>query len=812
MSTHPLLGATLLALALALSPATAQEAATPQAPAAPTSQTSTPTAAPADAMALAREAVEHAAAYRTLVSTLTAEAILAGLGEAATQNATAARATADEVLVATRDFAVERATVVEALVDHLAKRPGPDPAVDFLKAREELQARRDSRTEEAQLAEDQAKLDEGSPRQGLTRARLAFLREVVASLDAAVAEMTESWTQAYPDPEARQQAESAALQALRERKALEQAAAREAAQRQAAELEDKQAKQEALAARAREELGAATTHGEAQLAELRLAFATLGKDVNQYELKASQAEADAHEAETELADLRSKVPLRVRGLLELEAGASKVSEYRQELQAQLPELEERARLLRKEVELLRQKVPAIRARSRELRRLHDELDEGMGENRGDQQYRQRVYFARLATLRAAEKLDEYRTFVEWKERLLVTMLQKRDLLADGISKLEGRAERRFLGQTRDQWRRFLLFLAGTFLVGMLVNLLASTIFKSFSDRTTWTWDDVALEELSTPVFLIVFLAGLHLALKILTIPETLDRPITSCAAAIRALWIGFLAWRIINIICRLVEPAIARSEAKLDDQLYRFLQRAVRVTVVAVTLVFFLEAFGWKVTSLLAGLGIGGLAFALAAKDTLANLFGSIVLFMDRPFRVGNWVIISGTEGVVEDIGIRSTRIRTFKDTVVTIPNATVANASAENVHSFRKRRLYFTLELRFDTPTSTIRDAVKGIRSILTEHPMVLDGFYVYVTGLKASGVEIMVYAFVGTRDWGEWLVHCQDVYLEVLDLLEEIGAGLAYPTQTVELEHVKGLPGGEQPGAGVPGNQLPPEVAEAS
>jgi MscS family membrane protein len=798
MTTRPILGATLLALSLALAPASAQDAAPEAAAAAPAAPATTATVSKQDAAALAQVALDHAGAYRTLVSTLTAEAILDDMGEAATEDATAARAAANAALVATRDFAVERANVAEALVDLLAKRPGPDPAIDFIQAREDLQSRRDRRAEEAKLAEAQAKLDAGTPREALTRVRAAFQAEVVSSLDAGLTEMNQAWEQAYPDADARQKAETAALETLREQKAAEQAAAREAAQKQAAELEEKQAEQEALAARAREELEAAKTEDEAQLAELRLEYANLGKDVNQYELKASQAEADAHEAETQLTDLKATMPQRIQALLKLEEGAAKVREYREELQGQLPELTQRLDLLQKEIELLRQKVPTIRAKSRELRDLYDELDEGMRAKRGDQQYRQRVYFARLATRRAAQKLDEYRTFVEWKERLLVTMIQRRDVLEDGIGQLEKRAERRILGQTRDQWRRFLLFLAGTFLVSMIVNLLAKTIFKTFSDRTAWTWDDIALEELSTPVFLLVFLAGLQFALQILTIPPRLESPFTSWAAAIRAVWIGFLAWRITNIICRVIEPSIEKSEAKLDDQLYRFIQRGVRVTIVAVTIVFFLEAFGWKVTSLLAGLGIGGLAFALAAKDTLANLFGSIVLFMDRPFRVGNWVIISGTEGVVEDIGIRSTRIRTFKDTVVTIPNATVANASAENVHSFRKRRLYFTMELRFDTPTKTVREAVKRMRQILKEHPMVLDG--------------IMTYCFVGTRDWGEWLVHCQDVYLEVLDMLEEIGAGLAFPTQTIEFEHVKGLPGAEQPGAGVPGADLPPEAAAKS
>lgn len=775
----------------------AQDAPTP-----PASQ-----AAPAaEATSAAPLATTSATAVElTRASLAEAESELAELAarKASTRAPTAANAQAlaqaQELLQARKDLADERKALTSELLEHLTRLPSPEDSLAFVQARSELSERLDRRTREAELARAQADLlaQQGGQtgKVSLAQERADFLESQATILSRGVAEMEASWRRAYPEEAARQAAEAAAFKALSEKRkqeqeealrlAQEQVAAREQQKREAAELEEK----------ARRELEQAQNEEEQQLAELRLQYAQLKATSEDFKFKALQAQAEAKRAEEEEGSLRADLAERLPVLLGPGSSPAEVADYREELTAKAEELRTQADLLQKEITLAREEVPGFRSTYRKLADLYDQLEEGMARNRASAVYRRRVYFSRLAQRKASEKLDLYRTFVEWRERTQLSQLRLAEVLERAADDLEPRSEVRYMGQTMEQGKRFGLFLLLTLLASLLVDFLARTIFKSFSDKTAWTWDDIALEELSTPIRILVFLGGLQLSLNILSFTPASQTVVSNWGGALRAAWIGFLAWRILNIVSRVIEPSITASEAKLDDQLYRFIQRGLRSVIVGTSLVFVLEAFGWKVTSLLAGLGIGGLAFALAAKDTLANLFGSIVLFMDRPFKVGNWVKIAGVEGVVEDIGIRSTRIRTFKDTVVTIPNANVANSPAENVHSFRKRRLYFTLELRFDTPVDTIEEAVDRIRDLLTEHPMILDGFYVFVTGIKASGVEIMVYCFVATRDWGEWLVHGQDVFLSVLRLLEEMGAGLAFPTQTIELEHVKGLPRGMSP-----------------
>jgi MscS family membrane protein len=786
-----------LLLALLLSPAglRAQLEAVPQSGITTKAvASSAPTSEPVEtALSLATAARKEAAAQRAHIATLAANV------RPATAANAEAHAQAAALLQARRDFAEERETTTQDLLELMGRLPDPEQNLDFLQSQNQVAELANRRNREAELARGQANLlaKQGGQtgKVGLAEERATFLQKQAHILSQLKEELARKWQQAFPDASTRKAAEAAAFKALSEARKKEQEEAERKAQEQVAAREKKKKEAAELAEKARQELEQAANVEEQQLAELRLRYATLKSSSEDFKVKALQSQAETKRAEEEEGRQRAEMVERVPVLLTKGSDPSKVAEYRNALLSKASELRQQVVLLQKEIELAREKVPAFRTQYRKLVELYDDLEEGMARNRSNTLYRRRTYFARLAQRKASERLDQYRTFVEWKDRLLISWLRLAEAMERAAEELKPHSEIRYQGQTRKQLEQFALFLFLTLLASLVVDFLARTLFKSFSDRTSWTWDDIALEELSAPIRILVFLAGLQLSLNILTLTQANKLVLSQWGGAFRAAWLGFLAWRMLNIVTRVLEPSIAKSEAKLDDQLAHFLKRGLRSVIVGTSLVFLLEAFGWKVTSLLAGLGIGGLAFALAAKDTLANLFGSIVLFMDRPFRVGNWVKISGVEGVVEDIGIRSTRIRTFKDTVVTIPNANVANSPAENVHSFRKRRLYFTLELRFDTDVDTIEKTVDKIRDLLTEHPMILDGFYVFVTGIKASGVEIMVYCFVATRDWGEWLVHGQDVYLSVLRLLEELGAGLAFPTQTIELEHPKGMPRGLSP-----------------
>jgi len=176
---------------------------------------------------------------------------------------------------------------------------------------------------------------------------------------------------------------------------------------------------------------------------------------------------------------------------------------------------------------------------------------------------------------------------------------------------------------------------------------------------------------------------------------------------------------------------------------------------------------------------------ALAAKDTLANLFGGVTILVDRPFKAGDWITLSGADGVVEEVGLRSTRIRTFAKTLISIPNSVLANATVENHSLMPKRRIKMTVGVTYDTTPDQMREAVQRIETYLRENDQIHQEFLmVKFTQFNDSSLDLLVYCFTVTTDWVQHLQARQDVQLRIMDILGEMGLSIAFPTQTVHLE----------------------------
>ena len=189
-------------------------------------------------------------------------------------------------------------------------------------------------------------------------------------------------------------------------------------------------------------------------------------------------------------------------------------------------------------------------------------------------------------------------------------------------------------------------------------------------------------------------------------------------------------------------------------------------------------------THRLTGLGIGGLAFALAAKDTVANVFGSITILVDRPFRVGDWITTDGADGVVEEIGLRSTRIRTFAKTVVSLPNQGLANATVENHSLMPKRRVKMTVGVTYSSSAAQMQTLVARIEALLRARDDVHQEFLlVKFTDFGASSLDVLIYYFTATTDWAAHLQARQEINLAVMGIVEEMGLSIAFPTRTVHL-----------------------------
>jgi MscS family membrane protein len=243
----------------------------------------------------------------------------------------------------------------------------------------------------------------------------------------------------------------------------------------------------------------------------------------------------------------------------------------------------------------------------------------------------------------------------------------------------------------------------------------------------------------------------------------------------------------VNVLTYALHRWAETTDTALDDQLVPLISKAAKVTVFVLAALLILQNMGISISGLIAGLGVGGLAVALAAQKGLSDLFGSILLLIDRPFVQGDWVKSpdGSVEGVVERIGFRSTRIRTFEKTLITVPNSRLADFIVDNMNERPIRRVWITVGVTYDTTSHQMREAVAGIQQVLRTHPEVDQEFFlVNFTDFGASSLDIMVYYFTSTTVWNDYLRIREDVNLKIMDLLESRGLSVAFPTRTVRME----------------------------
>lgn len=262
------------------------------------------------------------------------------------------------------------------------------------------------------------------------------------------------------------------------------------------------------------------------------------------------------------------------------------------------------------------------------------------------------------------------------------------------------------------------------------------------------------------------------------------RVLTALAAA-RALY------HLVNVLMGYFSARAARTRARVDDVLVPLLQKTMKVVVVALGFLLLVNALGFPITPMLATLGFGGLAISFAAKDTIANFFGSVSVVMDRPFQVGDWVKIGDSEGIIEDIGLRSTKLRTFWKSQIIVPNSEVMVATIENFQRRTYRRTYAVISVTYSTTPAQLDAFCEGIREIIRQHPHTWKEYYhVYVKEFADSSINIMLYCFHDVPDWSKELLERHRLLLDVIRLAHKLGVEFAFPTQTIHLARDTGEP----------------------
>ncbi len=364
-----------------------------------------------------------------------------------------------------------------------------------------------------------------------------------------------------------------------------------------------------------------------------------------------------------------------------------------------------------------------------------------------------------------------------------------------IEKLPGWAHLRAFGVELWQAVALLLILLVAWVVRGVIRALVKVRLSKFAERRGAHLTAQIAQVFATPG------ASLLLALMLRLVYPSLGLPLAAAllvSAAVSALVVFALVvaiYRLVDVFATHLGERAALTESKLDDQFVPLFRKATKVLIVIAGVLVMLQNLNVNVMSLVAGLGIGGLAVALAAKDSIANLFGSIMIFTDRPFTIGDWVKVEEVEGKIEAVGFRSTRIRTLADTIVTMPNARFMEAKIENFSEREARRVTTVLGLTYDTPRDRLQAFVEGIRAIIRANPLTRkDKYEVHFSGFGASALEIYVHFYVRVPTWSEELRERHNVFSEVLRLAQALGVSFAFPTQTLHVESLA-APGASPP-----------------
>jgi MscS family membrane protein len=335
-----------------------------------------------------------------------------------------------------------------------------------------------------------------------------------------------------------------------------------------------------------------------------------------------------------------------------------------------------------------------------------------------------------------------------------------------------------------QWFGLLLGLLLALLLAWLVGRLGCSLLRGLARRTRWRWDDVLFPRFQGPLTLAAFALLLRLLVDLLRLPEG---PRGGLAGAAKFLALLALGWFLTRVLDGVSESLLGVFRARKDELGMAMIpvgRRVLKPVLGGIVLIVALQNVGLDVSGLLAGLGIGGLALALAGKTTVENLFGSLTIAFDRPFKVGDYVQVGEFAGTVEDVGLRSTRLRTIERTLITIPNGQLADSRVQNFTARDRIRLAFTLNLRYETTLDQVRHLLDAFKRHLLAHPKVWPDFHrVRFAGYGASSLDLDVWVFVATTDFNEFTAVREELLLGLGRLVEEAGVQFAFGSTTVYL-----------------------------
>ena len=338
----------------------------------------------------------------------------------------------------------------------------------------------------------------------------------------------------------------------------------------------------------------------------------------------------------------------------------------------------------------------------------------------------------------------------------------------------------FYGNTIQNWLIALAILIGSFILVKMLYWVFSNVFKKITSKTKTNLDDVLLSKLEKPLTYLVLVGGYWISIHFLKFSDDIFTILENAAYFALVIDITAIFSRIFDaLISEVILPLSEKSESSFDNQLIPVVQKGVRSIIWVLGIIIGLDNIGFDITAMIAGLGIGGLALALAAQDSVKNIFAGIMIFLDKPFRLNDRIQINGHDGSVEEVGLRSTRIRTLEGRIVTIPNCTFTDNSVINVTSQPALKVKLNLGLTYDTNEQDMQKAINILEEIVRDEPQIKDDFAAGFNGFGDFSLNILFIYYV--KPEGHWLDTQTLVNKEIPRRFNKEGLEFAFPTQTL-------------------------------
>lgn len=325
---------------------------------------------------------------------------------------------------------------------------------------------------------------------------------------------------------------------------------------------------------------------------------------------------------------------------------------------------------------------------------------------------------------------------------------------------------------------FILHKIFTFIIDRIVQRLiqSSKVSSGFRD---------AIHKMSIPISYLALVQVVDWLFPTLMLPVNIAHYISVAFNIIEPIFLTIALYRLVDVFGLILAKRAEKTATSLDDQLIPLFRKSAKAFVIVFGIIVLLNNLNFNLTALIAGASIGGLAFALAAQDTIKNLFGSLMIFVDRPFQIGDLVALEGATGTIEEVGFRSTRVRTPANSLVSVPNGKVVDMVIDNLGMRVYRRFQTSISLTYDTPVALIEMYCSGLRQIVLMHPKTRkDAIDVYLNDMAPSSLNVLVNIFFVDEGFSEELKGRHEIISEAIRLAELLKIRFAFPTQTLHIE----------------------------